>query len=77
MKRGQLIFILILLTVVFIPFGDAFAQCIPPQFECCPVPDACGPTCPTCPPVPIDGGLGALLIAGVAYGAKRIYRSII
>lgn len=33
------------------------------------------PSCVTncCTPVPLDGGLSALLFAGIAYGAKRVF----
>lgn len=54
------------------PSIESVAQCFPPQFTCCPTPGACGPTCPDCTPVPLDGGLSALLIAGVAFGAKKL-----
>lgn len=30
---------------------------------------------PPPPTVPIDGGLGFLLAAGVAYGARKLYQS--
>ncbi len=32
-----------------------------------------GPPCWPPPCVPIDGGLGFLLLAGVAYGGKKVY----
>jgi len=35
----------------------------------------CGGFFPPCP-VPLDGGVGILLIAGAAYGGKKIYDSI-
>lgn len=34
-----------------------------------------GPPPPPPPQVPIDGGLGVLLAAGVAYAAKRLYKN--
>ncbi|MDF1551175.1 MAG: hypothetical protein P1P88_25365, partial [Bacteroidales bacterium] len=33
------------------------------------------PPPPDAEPIPIDGGLGFLLAAGVAYAAKRLYSS--
>jgi hypothetical protein len=38
-------------------------------------PKACGgpDECPACPSVPLDGGLSALLIAGIAYGSKKAF----
>ncbi len=73
MKKIHYIFFLAFFGLMLLPSIDIVAQCFPPQFTCCPVAGACGPACPTCTPVPLDGGLGALLIAGVAYGAKRVY----
>jgi hypothetical protein len=56
-----------------IPCCDMIAQCIPPQLPCCPTPGTCNPGCPDCTPVPLDGGLSALLVAGLAYGSKKIF----
>lgn len=40
-----------------------------------PGPPTGPPTCfpPPCDPIPIDGGLSYILIAGVALGGKKIY----
>jgi hypothetical protein len=67
--------VLILLLFILLPNFDIFAQCININ-TCCsdnPPPAAFCSGCPPCPAVPLDGGLSALLLAGVAYGAKRIY----
>ncbi len=40
-----------------------------------PGPPTSGPTCFPPPCVPIDGGIGFLIAAGVAFGAKKIYDS--
>lgn len=37
-------------------------------------PTPCGGPFPPCP-VPLDGGISLLLIAGAAYGGKKIYDS--
>ncbi|HQQ95522.1 MAG TPA: hypothetical protein PLQ93_13290 [Bacteroidia bacterium] len=34
-----------------------------------------GPGCWPPPCVPIDGGIGLLMAAGAAYGARKLYRS--
>jgi hypothetical protein len=73
MKKIHYIMLLLFVGLMVLPNIEIIAQCIPPQLPCCPTPGACGPTCPDCTPVPLDGGLSALLFAGVAYGAKRIY----
>jgi len=81
MKNVNYILPLLLLSLmIIIPCTDFFAQCIGPTgtnngVPCCLVVDGCGPFgCPNCDgiDVPLDGGLSALLIAGVAYGAKKI-----
>ena len=38
-------------------------------------PGPCGGAFPPCP-IPLDGGVVLLLIAGAAYGGKKIYDSI-
>jgi hypothetical protein len=77
MINMRYIYLLLLVGIfILLPGIDAMAQCFPPQFTCCPPelgPGACGGACPTCTPVPLDGGLSALLVAGFAYGAKKIY----
>jgi len=42
-----------------------------------PPPPTGGPTCwpPPCA-IPIDGGIGFLMAAGIGYGAKKIYDSL-
>jgi len=70
-----LLLILIGLFVLF-PTVEIFAACTSGPFAgdppCCLVPGACNPGCPDCTPTPLDGGLSALLIAGFAFGAKKI-----
>lgn len=74
MKKNNYIVFAAFLLLMLIPSVDLLAQCTFPG-GCCPVgfpPQLC-PGCPPCVEVPLDGGLGAMLVAGVAYGAKRIY----
>lgn len=74
MKKNNYIVFAAFLLMMLIPSIDMFAACTFPG-GCCPTglpPQFC-PDCPPCVPVPLDGGLTALLIAGVAYGAKKVY----
>jgi hypothetical protein len=41
---------------------------------CCLSPGACGPTCPTCVPVPLNGETSMLLIAGLFLGVIVLKR---
>ena len=75
MKKIHYIFIVLFLGLMIFPNVELLAQCTGPVGDggdCCAVPPLCGPTCPPCTPVPLDGGLSALLIAGVAFGAKKL-----
>ena len=56
--------LLLLLAIVFIPGSEAFSQPPPPG-------GTGGPPCWPPPCIPIDGGIGWLVAAGVAYGAKK------
>lgn len=42
-------------------------------FSAPPPPPAAAPPCWPPPCIPIDGGITALIIAGAAYGAKKLY----
>lgn len=53
------LFLVIFLMVSPIFLGDAIGQPPPPAPE----------------PIPIDGGLGFLLFAGMAYGARKLYQT--
>ena len=57
----------LVLTVLFF-IGNVDALAVGPP--CDPSP---GCTVNCCTPVPLDGGLGALLLAGIAYGAKKVF----
>lgn len=62
--------IILLGFMLVLPVAEIFAQGPP----CCPFPPqvtTCGGL-PPCTPVPLDGGLSALLLAGVAIGAKKV-----
>ena len=82
MKINKYILPLLLLSLmIIIPWSEIFAACpgLPLGFgaydadnDCCYLPGICGPLCPTCTEIPLDGGLSALLIAGVAYGVKKV-----
>ena len=66
----------ILLVIIFfvLSSSDLFALCSDLE-DCCDglLPPFLCTTCPDCPAIPIDGGLSALLVAGAAYGAKKVY----
>ena len=66
-----------LLLVLLLTFASSgmFAQNCPPGCRPHPTrPGVCiGRNCPPGPPgLPIDGGLGFLLVLGAAYGVKRL-----
>lgn len=77
MKKINYIVFTAFLLLMFLPSVDVLAVCTFPG-GCCPdgfPPQFC-PDCPPCVPVPLDGGLSALLFAGVAYGAKKVYGKV-
>lgn len=47
----------------------------PPPSVAPPPPPGNGPPCWPPPCIPIDGGISLLMMAGAAYGAKKIYDS--
>jgi hypothetical protein len=52
--------------LIFLSAGTAYAC------------DTCQVPCPQCPPnesVPLDGGLGLILLGAAALGAKKVFRS--
>lgn len=51
-------------------FGSVLLATVPP-----PPPPAGGPACWPPPCVPIDGGISLVIIAGAAYGARKIYKN--
>jgi hypothetical protein len=79
MKNFNYIVFATLLLLMLVPSLELLATCTHPTLigaTCCP--DGypvflCTGVCPPCTDVPLDGGLSALLVAGVAYGAKRMY----
>ena len=76
MNRFSYILALLLLALmILVPSMEILAQCGPGPTAagpCCVIPFP-GCSCPLCAEVPLDGGLSALLFAGVAYGAKKVY----
>ena len=78
-KLQLLIPLLLLVLIVLIPSFEVLAQCTgphDPNLLCCYAPSpVCGINCPECVEIPLDGGLSALLLAGVAYGYKIIRKS--
>lgn len=67
---------LLLVLLLFCSTSNMFAQTTCPP-GCSPHPTrpgvCIGPSCPPGPPgLPIDGGLGFLLVLGAAYGVKRL-----
>ena len=78
MKLKAILPIFLLITFVVLSSNDLFAICS--DFEDCCNGDLPAFLCNTCtqihgpcPSVPIDGGLSALLTAGIAYGSKKFY----
>jgi len=65
MKKAFFKFIPLLVFLIFVSVDLANAQ--PPP------PGGTGPPCWPPPCIPIDGGIGFLLAAGVAFGAKKGY----
>jgi len=64
LKMKRLTFILTLFLVL------AFGQSL---FSAPPPPPSNKPPCWPPPCVPIDGGISALIVAGAAFGAKKLY----
>jgi hypothetical protein len=60
---------LIFLSFVFV--FSHFASAAPPP----PPGGSAGPPCWPPPCIPVDGGVSFLIVAGAAYGAKKIYDS--
>ena len=78
MRNFNYIVFAVFLLLMFLPVVDLFAVCTFPG-GCCPDGLAGHPACVDCAPcvaIPLDGGLSALLFAGVAYGAKRMYGKV-
>ena len=57
-------FIFLLVLLLSLKVEIAFCQGPPPAANC---PD------PPCGAIPIDGGISVLIIAGAAYGAKKMF----
>lgn len=64
LKMKRLAYILLL---IFIVTGSQSLLSAPPP------PPATKPPCWPPPCIPIDGGISALIIAGAAYGAKKLH----
>jgi hypothetical protein len=74
MKNFNYIVFSFFLVLMLFPVVDVFAGCFNIT-TCCGNNPPGGAFCDTCPPcvaVPFDVGLSALLIAGVAFGAKKV-----
>jgi hypothetical protein len=74
MKKNNYIVLSAFILLMFIPVVDVFAQQCTQPAGCCPdgFPPFLCTGCPPCTGIPLDGGLSALLIAGVAFGAKKL-----
>lgn len=59
--------VLLLISPILIPVSKGASMGPPPQ--------PCGGPFPPCP-IPLDGGVSFLLIAGAAYGGKKIFNSL-
>lgn len=67
MNYKSIFLLLLFLTITTI----SIAAPAPPP----PPPPGNGPPCWPPPCIPIDGGISLLMMAGAAYGAKKIYDS--
>ena len=70
MRNLKKIIFITIITLAISIFNNAYAGGGPPG------PPGGGPGDPPCwppPCVPIDGGISFLLLAGVAYGGKKVY----
>ena len=78
MKNTNCIYLFLVIGMLLFPTLGVFSQCSGPVGDdvdgnpCCAVPPLCGPLCPPCTRIPLDAGLSALLVAGVAFGAKKL-----
>lgn len=59
----------LILTIALVSFGSQILLSAPPP------PPAGSPGCWPPPCVPIDGGVSLLIVAGAAYGAKKLVDS--
>ena len=73
--------LVVVVALFLLPLGDAMAACFYNGMEhlgCTPhfIFGCCRPQavngCPACIEIPLDGGLSALLVAGLAFGARRM-----
>jgi hypothetical protein len=60
-------------SVRFIIFIGVFLLLAAPVFAAPAPPTGTSPSCWPPPCVPIDGGISFLIVAGAAYGAKKLY----
>jgi len=64
MRKKNIKILLIIVVVVFITTPSVYAQLLPPA-----------PQSPQGPPqLPVDGGVLALLVAGLFYGVKKSFK---
>ena len=74
MNRANCILVFVFTLIFILPGADVFAVC---PFPCCPAHLSAGQCaalqCAPCAPIPLDGGLSALLVAGIAYGSKKVF----
>ena len=73
MKKTNCILVIVFILMIILPCTGLYAC----PFPCCPghlTSAQCTVLgCAPCTPVPLDGGLSALLVAGLAYGSKKIF----
>jgi len=80
MKYFKKITAVLFIIMLFFPSADIFAVCDDERNpeRCCEIGDDSAHceslSCPPCAPTPINAGLSFLLLAGVAFGAKLMYR---
>jgi hypothetical protein len=74
MKKQLWLFSLLLALMAIAPLADVLAL-PPPPIGPPPPPGGGGPTCWPPPCIPIDGGIGFLLAAGLAFGGSKLMKS--
>ena len=65
---SALFIIIPLFIIICLGIGDAYSQPPPPG-------GGGDPPCWPPPCIPIDGGIGFLIVAGIVYGGKKAYDS--
>jgi hypothetical protein len=75
MKKHIWLIILVIAISVFVPASDFTVTATPAPIGPPPPPGGGGPTCWPPPCIPIDGGIGFLVAAGLAFGGSKLLKS--